>query len=91
MDLLARVTAEMAHAERTYGGYTSTHEALGVLAEEWDELRAAVHADDVCAIRDEAIQVAAVALRLAQACQMAHECPAGDPTHFARRSFKWAR
>ena len=32
-DLIARVTAEMAHAERTYGGYTSTHEAIGVLAE----------------------------------------------------------
>ena len=90
-DLLALVHSEADNAASIYGAFTSTHEALGVLIEEVDELRAAIHANNVVAIRDEAIQVAAVALRLAEACQLAHEAPEGDPTHFARRSFKWAR
>jgi hypothetical protein len=89
--MLKAIADEAARAETVYGPPTSTHEALGVLLEEFDELRAAIHADNVVAIRNEAVQVAAVALRLAEACQVAHEAPEGDPTHFARRSFKWAR
>jgi len=38
-----RVLAEVETAEARYGGFNSTHEALGVLVEEFDELRAAIH------------------------------------------------
>jgi NTP pyrophosphatase (non-canonical NTP hydrolase) len=87
---LAAIQREATQAETRYGAPASTHESLGVLLEEFDELRAAIHANNVVAIRDEAVQVAAVALRLAVACQLAHEAE-GDPTHFARRSFPWAQ
>jgi NTP pyrophosphatase (non-canonical NTP hydrolase) len=90
VNLLESIVQEAERAEVTYGPFTSTHEALGVLIEEVDELRAAIHQDNVVAIRDEALQVAAVAFRLALACQLAHEGE-GDPTYFGRRSFKWAR
>ena len=86
-ECIARVTVEADRAEVRYGPFTSTHEALGVLLEEWDELRAAVHANNVCAVRDEAVQIAAVATRLAALCQRAHEAPDGMATPFARRSF----
>lgn len=47
--------------------------------EEWDELRAAVHANDLEAIHREALQVAAVAYRLA--------AQTADPSAaFSRRS-----
>jgi hypothetical protein len=55
-------------AERRYGPFASTHEAFGVLAEEQMELLAAIHANDLEAIRREAVQCAAVALRLAELC-----------------------
>jgi NTP pyrophosphatase (non-canonical NTP hydrolase) len=85
--ILNAVRAEIDHADGTYGPPASTHESLGVLAEEWDELRDAVHGNDPVEIRHEAIQVAAVALRLAMACL---EAEAGESA-FAKRSFKWAR
>ena len=56
---------EMERADRRYGPFTSTHEGLGVLLEKFDELRAAIHSNDLEAIQKEAIQVAAVAWRLA--------------------------
>lgn len=52
-------------AQDTYGNIASTHEALGVASEEWDELRAAIHANDAVAIRDEAMDMCSVLLRLA--------------------------
>ena len=48
-----------------YGDFTSTHEAYGVLAEEVAELLDAIRSNDRESIRDEAIDVAAVAYRLA--------------------------
>jgi NTP pyrophosphatase (non-canonical NTP hydrolase) len=50
-----------------YGPYRSTHEALGVIAEEFDELLRAIRYNDAEAIADEAIDVAAACIRLADA------------------------
>ena len=61
--------AEMARASLRYGPFTSTHEALGVLREEFTELTHAVRQNALESVRMEAIQVAAVALRLAVHCR----------------------
>jgi hypothetical protein len=73
-------------ANRRYGPFSSTHEALGVASEEWDELRAAIHANNIVAIRSEALDLAAVLIRLADACHEAHESDMA--TAFAKRSVK---
>lgn len=76
---LAQVAAEADRAAAKYGPFASVHEAIGVLVEEWDELRAAMHANDLEAIHREALQVAAVAYRLA--------AQTADPSAaFSRRS-----
>jgi NTP pyrophosphatase (non-canonical NTP hydrolase) len=84
MSALADILAERAGARDTYGPFTSTHEALGVLCEEWDELREAIHRNALAAIYREAVQVAAVALRLAEQADAA--LWAGEPTPFSTRS-----
>lgn len=64
----AMMEAIRKECERAYGRYgnpTSTHESLGVLLEEVDELKAAIHRNDPQGVAEEAIQVAAVAYRLA--------------------------
>lgn len=58
-------TEQIDYAEARYGPFTSTHEGYGVLAEEMAELLDAIRAGAVQAIREEAVQVAAVAFRLA--------------------------
>jgi hypothetical protein len=58
--LWARIKA----ADDRYGGFSSAHEALGVVSEEWDELRAAVHANDAERIKSEALDLAAALIRL---------------------------
>lgn len=68
-EVMAEVWAEMDRADSRFGDFRSSHEGLGVLIEEMDELRQAVRANAVESIRDEAIQVAAVAIRLARACR----------------------
>ena len=62
---VAAVSREMARAELKYGQYRSTHEGLGVLAEEYAELIEAIRSNDCSAIGKEAIQVASVAARIA--------------------------
>lgn len=52
-------------ARARYGEFSSTHEAYGVLAEEVDELLDAIRCNDAQWVIDEAIDVAAVAIRLA--------------------------
>ena len=59
-DILGRI----AKADDRYGPFASTHEALGVCSEEWDELRAAIHANDFDAIMHEALDLAAALIRL---------------------------
>lgn len=70
MILFDEVEAEMLKGERRYGVHASLHEAYAVLLEEVDELKQivwkkATHRDPY-EIRREAIQIAAVALRIAQ-------------------------
>ena len=72
----AKAEAERAH--RRYGLFNSSHEGFGVLTEEVMELLHAIHGNDLEAMRREAIQVAAVALRLAAHCR--------DHAEFAERS-----
>ena len=77
------LTAIIAKAEAAvdrYGPFASTHEALGVACEEWDELRAAIHANDLESVHKEAIDLAAVLYRLALSC-----AAGGD---FSKRSTK---
>jgi hypothetical protein len=63
------VCEEAERADKQYGPFLSTHEALGVLLEEFEELRVAIRSNLLPAMEREAIQVAAVALRLAEACR----------------------
>ncbi len=70
MSLIDDVAAEAARAQERYGDFASMHEAYGVLAEEVAELFDAVRLRQGDksrgeAIRREALQVAAVALRMA--------------------------
>jgi NTP pyrophosphatase (non-canonical NTP hydrolase) len=73
---------EIKQAQAKYGHFHSTHEAYGVLAEEVAELLDAIRSNFANDIDEEAMQVAAVAIRLVQACRM--RGPAG--AEFARRS-----
>lgn len=54
-------------AARRYGPLASTHEALGVALEEWNELCGAVQVNDLAATAGEALDLAAVCIRLATA------------------------
>lgn len=56
----------MADQDDRYGPFASTQEALGVCLEEWDELRAAIHANDLDAVQKECLDLAAPLLRLAE-------------------------
>lgn len=58
------LVTRIATAHETYGPIASTHEALGVASEEWDELRAAIHANNRLAIAHEALDLAAILIRL---------------------------
>lgn len=70
MDLEVQEALASAKVSAThYGEYASAHEAYGVLAEEMHELLDAIQAHARESVRDEAIQVAAVALRLSEVCR----------------------
>ena len=58
------IQARILRAETRYGPFASTHEALGVCSEEWDELRQAIHENDIKAIKHEALDLAAALIRL---------------------------
>ncbi len=49
--------------------FASTHEALGVACEEWDELRDAIRQNELGAVEHECLDLAAVLLRLARSLQ----------------------
>ena len=62
-------------ADVRYGPFASTHEALGVAIEEWDELRDAIRANDLKMVAYECLDLAAVLIRLARqlrACDYKH-------------------
>lgn len=64
-EALNRALREADRAEQRYGNFRSAHEGYGVLAEEVAELLDAIRANDGPAIAAEAIQVSAVAGRIA--------------------------
>jgi NTP pyrophosphatase (non-canonical NTP hydrolase) len=51
-------------ADKRYGPFASTHEALGVCSEEWDELREAIRCNSLSAVQDECLDLAAALIRL---------------------------
>lgn len=58
------LTQRIETANRLYGEFSSTHEALGVMLEEWDEVREAIRSNEFYAIRAECLDLAAVLIRL---------------------------
>jgi hypothetical protein len=78
-DLTSKLRIEADQAQARYGDFASTHEALGVLTEKYHELVTAIQGNRMDRIRQEALQVSAVALRLAEAC---------EKTGFVSRSLK---
>lgn len=63
------VRGRMIRADERYGPFASSHEALGVASEEWDEFRAAIQSNDLDSAANEALDLAAVLLRFASAVQ----------------------
>jgi NTP pyrophosphatase (non-canonical NTP hydrolase) len=57
------------HAHKRYGSFASTHEVMGVILEEWGELQTAIQANKLGSVREECLDIAAVCLRLAHACE----------------------
>ena len=68
-DEFCETEAHMDRSQERYGDFASTHEALGVAIEEWTELIGAIQANKLESVRDEAIDLAAVLLRLAGQCR----------------------
>ena len=64
--LIEKMKNQWDYADVRYDIFKSTHEGYGVLSEEVSELLEAIHSNDAVAIREEAIQVAAVAMRIAE-------------------------
>jgi hypothetical protein len=62
------ILRQIEYAQRRFGDMASAHEAYGVLLEEVAELLDAIRANNAHLARDEALQVAAVAIRLADHC-----------------------
>ncbi len=67
------IESRINHAELRYGAFASTHEALGVACVEWDELRAAIHANDLSKVAHECLDLAAVMIRLARSLNDSQE------------------
>lgn len=61
--IVADITQELHSSTAKYGQFNSTHEAYGVIKEEVDEMWDECKKNDLKAMRAEAVQVAAMALR----------------------------
>jgi NTP pyrophosphatase (non-canonical NTP hydrolase) len=64
--VLDGIERRMDAANARYGRFASTHEALGVALEEWQEFVQAIRSNDMHNIEHEALDLAAVLIRLAQ-------------------------
>jgi NTP pyrophosphatase (non-canonical NTP hydrolase) len=80
MIAVAGIQARILRANARYGPFTSTHEALGVCSEEWDELREAIRSNNLAQIKHEALDLAAALIRLHDGLK--------DGTAMAQRSVK---
>lgn len=60
------VYAELQRAEKKHSPINSSHEAYGVMQEEFDEMWNAIKKDDLIQARAEALSVAAMAIRFIQ-------------------------
>lgn len=80
-DILRKVLTVADSAQLRYGDFRSTHEALGVALEEWNELQDAIRRNAVRQIKHECIDLAAVLLRLAFHCD-------AQSDEFIKRSMK---
>ncbi len=67
--VLLNVLGEAARADAKFGPPASCAEAVGVLWEEFLELTEAVRSRSLPDVEREAVQIAAVALRLARQCR----------------------
>lgn len=64
--LMVELEQRMQKAQDRYGDFASTHEALGVAVEEWDEFRDAIRDNALAAVEHECLDLAAVLIRLAR-------------------------
>ncbi len=67
--ILADLEARIDAADKRYGPFASSHEALGVITEEYSELIDAIRSNDIAAIQSEAIDLAACCIRLAMSLE----------------------
>lgn len=65
-DIIKSIEARIWNAHQRYGNFASTHEALGVALEEWDEFRDAITRNDWIEVEHEACDLAAVLIRIAR-------------------------
>lgn len=65
-DLIYEIEDRITKAKVRYGDFASTHEALGVAVEEWDELRDAIRGNALGSVEHECLDLAAVLIRLAR-------------------------
>lgn len=64
--MIDEIERRIAQAQAKYGPFSSTHEALGVAVEEWDELRDAIRANNLPSVEQECWDLASVLIRLAR-------------------------
>jgi NTP pyrophosphatase (non-canonical NTP hydrolase) len=65
-EVIEGIETRIKMAADRYGPFASTHEALGVAVEEWDELREAVRSNSLRSVLSECLDLAAVLIRLAR-------------------------
>lgn len=63
-DTFETIVQAMARDDRIFGNFSSTHEAMGVCMEEWDEFRDAVRLNDKDEVQNECLDLAVALLRL---------------------------
>lgn len=76
MNVMPDIQARIEAADTRYGPFASTHEALGVACEEWDEFRQSIQENDLRKVAHEGLDLAACLIRLAQQlrdCNYIHE------------------
>jgi NTP pyrophosphatase (non-canonical NTP hydrolase) len=65
-DLIYELEERIKVASAKYGDFSSTHEALGVAVEEWDEFRDAIKRNNAAAVEHECLDLASVLIRIAR-------------------------